>query len=281
MTTISLSDEYFSPKAVLESGQIFRFAPCEAGFLVRSADKACFLNEKDGETSVTCEEEDEAYFRNFFDLQTDYAKIVAEAVSLGEPYLRAAAKFGKGLRILRQDRAECLLSFIVSQQNNIPRIKGILSRLCEALGGKKNFAGKEYAAFPALETLAAQSEEFYRDLGLGYRARYVRETARRLVGEGFAPLEGKSGSALKKALTSYAGVGNKVADCAALFAFRDTAAFPVDTWIEKIYHENYGGKETDREKINRFFVEKFGRHAGIFQQYLFYYKRESRAFLSE
>lgn len=71
------------------------------------------------------------------------------------------------------------------------------------------------------------------------------------------------------------GVGNKVADCISLFAFHETAAFPVDTWIEKLYHQDFGGTETDREKINRFFVEKFGRNGGIFQQYLFYYKRES------
>lgn len=240
-----------------------------------SADRACLLTEKDGETAVSCEAADEAYFRNYFDLQTDYAKICEEAKAFGVPYLSAAASFGKGLRILRQDKAECLISFIVSQQNNIPRIKGILSRLCTALGEKKTFGGEKYDAFPSLEALASQGEEFYREAGLGYRARYVAETSRRLLSEGFSPLEKESGEALKKALVSYPGVGNKVADCVCLFAFHETAAFPVDTWIEKLYRENFGGKERDRDRINRFFAEKFGKNAGIFQQYLFYYKRES------
>ena len=130
-------------------------------------------------------------------------------------------------------------------------------------------------AFPSLRALAEKSEEFYRQTGLGYRAKYVADTSRRLFLEGLSPLENKRGSELKKALTSYMGVGNKVADCISLFAFHETAAFPVDTWIEKLYHQDFGGTETDREKINRFFVEKFGRNGGIFQQYLFYYKRES------
>lgn len=96
---------------------------------------------------LECENADEEYFRNYFDFQTDYAALISEAESFSVPVLSAAARFGKGLRILRQDKAECIVSFIVSQQNNIPRIKGILSRLCAALGEKKSFAGREYFAF--------------------------------------------------------------------------------------------------------------------------------------
>lgn len=276
MTTFSYPNEYFSPKATLECGQVFRFSRLENGeyFLV-SADKACLLSESDGETRITCENGDEQYFREYFDLTPDYAVINAEAYSFDVPYLARAARFSKGLRILRQDKAECFLSFIVSQQNNIPRIKGILSRLSDTLGEKKSFAGRKYSAFPSLSAFAEKDENFFRSLGLGYRAKYVAETSRRLLDKGFAPLENKRGDSLKKALTSYMGIGNKVADCIALFAFHDTAAFPVDTWIEKLYRQDFGGTESDREKINRFFVGKFGKNAGIFQQYLFYYKREN------
>ena len=275
MITLSLPNEYFSPKATLECGQVFRFTPFDGGYLLISADKACLLREENKTVFLTCEEADETYFRNYFDLQTDYEEICAEAETFGVPFLSAAASFGKGLRILRQDKAECILSFLVSQQNNIPRIKGILSRIAAALGEKKSFLGQTYHAFPSLRALAEKSEEFYRQTGLGYRAKYVADTSRRLFLEGLSPLENKRGSELKKALTSYMGVGNKVADCISLFAFHETAAFPVDTWIEKLYHQDFGGTETDREKINRFFVEKFGRNGGLFQQYLFYYKRES------
>lgn len=277
MKTFSYPSEYFSPKATLECGQVFRFTRLEnGGYLLISADRACILSESGAETRITCESGDEEYFRQYFDLAADYAAINAEACSFGVPYLVHAARFSKGLRILRQDKTECLLSFIVSQQNNIPRIKGILERISDALGEKRSLAGHEYRAFPSLSALAERDEEYYRRLGLGYRAKYFADTSRRLLAEGLSPLEGKHGAELKKALTAYMGVGNKVADCVALFAFHDAAAFPVDTWIERLYRENFGGKETDREKINRFFVGKFGGNAGIFQQYLFYYKRESR-----
>jgi N-glycosylase/DNA lyase len=135
-----------------------------------------------------------------------------------------------------------------------------------------------YYTFPTLKNFAARDENFYRGLGLGYRAKYIAETSKRLYNEGFSALENKSGRELKNALVKYMGIGNKVADCISLFAFHDTAAFPVDTWIEKLYHENFGGKETNREKINEHFMNTFGTHAGIFQQYLFYYKRENPAF---
>ena len=239
-----------------------------------SADKACLLKECAAEVRVSCEEADEQYFRGYFDLETDYAALLKEAEAFGVPVLSEAVRFGRGLRILNQDKAECLLSFIVSQQNNIPRIKGTLSRLCAALGEKKRFAGYDYYTFPSLERLAEQDEDFYRSLGLGYRARYVAASSKKLLEEGFSSVEGKTGAELKRALTAYPGIGNKVADCISLFAFRETAAFPVDTWIARLYRENFGGAETDREKINRFFVAKFGPNAGIFQQYLFYYKRE-------
>lgn len=277
MTTFSYPNEFFSPKATLECGQVFRFSKLsDNSYFLLATDKACILSETDGQTLVTCEESDEAFFRQYFDLPTDYAAINDEARAFDVPYLSKAADYSKGLRILRQDKTECLLSFIVSQQNNIPRIKGILSRLSESLGEKRAFFGHEYFAFPSLSAFADRNEDFYRALGLGYRAKYIAETSRKVLTEGFDWLSDKSGKALKKALTSYMGIGNKVADCIALFAFHDTAAFPVDTWIEKLYHEDFGGKETDREKINRFFVEKFGKNAGIFQQYLFYYKRENR-----
>lgn len=274
--TFSFPSEYFSPRDTLSCGQVFRYERAEGGFFLYSADKACFLRESDGDVCVTCEDGDEEYFRDYFDLGTDYAAICAQAESLGYPVLTAAAKAGKGIRIVRQDPSECLLSFIVSQQNNIPRIKGILFRLCAALGERKTFAGREFHAFPSLAALAEKDVGFYREQGLGYRAGYVAATAKRLYAEGLSRLDGLKGPALKKSLTAYPGVGNKVADCVSLFAFHDTAAFPVDTWIAKLYREDFGGRETDREKINSFFTRSFGENAGIFQQYLFYYKRENK-----
>ena len=271
--------EYFSPEATLECGQVFRFTREADGYFFLAADKACFLSEKGSQTQVVCEAEDEEYFASLFDLTTDYGALVKEAKSFRIPFLSRAAEFSKGMRILRQDRAECFLSFVLSQQNNIPRIRKMLFSLCAALGEKRSFLGREYYAFPRLSDIAGKDEAFYRALGFGYRAAYLPADANRLSQEDLcaadSPYVALRGEALKKALVAYPGVGNKVADCIALFAFRDLGAFPVDTWMEKLYREDFGGKETNRDKINAFFTEKFGDHAGIFQQYMFYYKREA------
>lgn len=264
--------EYFSPQATLECGQVFRYVRDEQGYFFLSGDKACLLSRSDGVTRLLCEDGEEDYFASLFDLKTDYARLVEEAKRFGVPFLTRAAEFSKGLRILRQEKTECLLSFVLSQQNNIPRIRKMLFALCAALGEKKRFAGREYHAFPSLEAMAEKDESFYRELGFGYRAKYIPADVKRLREEGVS--RALSGEALKKALVAYPGIGNKVADCIALFAFHDAQAFPVDTWVKKLYREDFGGKETDPDKINRFFTQKFGKHAGIFQQYMFYYKRE-------
>ena len=277
MEEMTYKSEYFSPAATLECGQVFRFFRDEerGGYFFFSADKACFLREEGEVTRLVCEDGDRAYFENLFDVNADAAALVEEAKSFGVPFLSRAAEFSKGLRILRQDRAECFLSFVLSQQNNIPRIRKMLFALCAALGGKKKFLGRDYFSFPALPDIAAKDVAFYRALGFGYRAKYIPRDAEMLLETDFSALGKLWGEGLKKALVAYPGVGNKVADCIALFAFGDKSAFPVDTWVERLYREDFGGRETDRAKINRFFSEKFGEHAGVFQQYLFYYKRET------
>ena len=140
----------------------------------------------------------------------------------------------------------------------------MLFALCAALGGKKKFLGRDYFSFPALPDIAAKDETFYRALGFGYRAKYIPRDAEMLLETDFSALGKLRGEGLKKALVAYPGVGNKVADCIALFAFGDKSAFPVDTWVERLYREDFGGRETDRAKINRFFSEKFGEHAACF-----------------
>ena len=115
--------------------------------------------------------------------------------------------------------------------------------------------------------------DFYEALGAGYRGAYITKTAEAVAEGGLAPLYALRGGQLRKKLTEFAGVGPKVADCAALFGFADTGAFPVDTWIEKVYREDFGGKSKNREDIAAYFSEKFGEYGGFFQQYLFYYKR--------
>lgn len=265
--------EYFDPAATLGCGQVFRWERTQDGFLVFAQDRACLLRREGESTVLECEEGDLAFFENYFDLARDYAAINARVCAFGIPRLSAAARFGRGIRILNQGAEETIFSFIISQNNNIPRIRGILSRLCEALGGERAFSGRTFRAFPSAEALAGQGEAFYRSLGCGYRAPYLAKTAGILASAGTAGLYALPSPQLREALLRLPGVGPKVADCILLFAFHRTSAFPVDVWMEKAYR-SLGGTVCGREKIASACAEKFGALGGYVQQYLFYFERE-------
>lgn len=262
---------YFNPEQVLDCGQTFRFTPFKDGYFVISADKACYVR-TDGNKTVV-ESEDNGYFYNYFDLNRDYSEIIARAKSHEIPLLSRSAEELKGLRLLNQNPEEMLYSFIVSQNNNIPRIKGIISRICGGLSEKRDFMGQEFYPFPSTEKLAAAGREFFKNAGCGYRDVFLEETSARIKKEGISHLLPLSAAELKKQLLTYKGVGAKVADCVALFGFGKRDSFPVDVWIEKIYREDFGGELTDRIKINKYFCDLFGEDAGYIQQYLFYGKR--------
>ena len=174
---------------------------------------------------------------------------------------------------MNQNKEEMIYSFIISQNNNIPRIKGIISRICAALGEKREFMGKQYFTFPSTPKLAEAGAEFFKSVGCGYRDKFLDETAKRIASEGIEGLENCPTPELKKRLLSYKGIGGKVADCIALFGFSRRDSFPVDTWLEKVYREDFGGTERDREKICKYFCSLFGENSGYMQQYLFYGKR--------
>ncbi len=233
---------------------------------------------KGDKTVIEVADEDESYFINYFDLNTDYEKIYNACKSQNVDILSSAADFSKGIRILRQNNEETLFSFLISQNNFIARIRKTINSLCSSLGEKKFFYCSdgviEYHSFPLSNVLKEQSIEFYSSIGAGYRGEYIYSVANALT-SGFSLSEaGKlSTKDLKNRLKELKGVGPKVADCVALFGFYRTDSFPVDTWLFKVYKEDFRGSETNRDKINKYFTEKFGKNAGVFQQYLFYYKR--------
>ncbi len=262
---------YFSPTDVLECGQIFRYEPFRAGFRVFSADKDCYIYSDGARTCVESENAD--YFYDFFDLARDYSQINRKMQDFGVPVLTEACIKAKGLRLLNQNREEMIYSFIISQNNNIPRIKGIISRICAGVGQKMPSPFGEFYAFPSSRALAQKEPAYFKSLGAGYRDAFICQTARRIDREGISRLENLNGDDLKKELLTYKGIGPKVADCICLFGFGRHDAFPVDTWIEKIYREDFGGTLTDRKKINTYFTSLFGALSGYAQQYLFYAKR--------
>lgn len=274
MKKIEIESVFFNAKDTLDCGQIFRYKPFNDGFLVQSADKCCYVKTKNDVTEITVNDEDEEYFKNFFDLGADYSEIVGRAKKSRFEVVKRAAESACGIRILRQQTEETLFSFIISQNNMIPRIKAIIERTARALGEKREFSGEEYYSFPRADVLAEKNADFYKELGYGYRADYIPSVAKKISsGEFSLTDEGLSTAELRKKLTSLKGVGPKVADCVALFGFHRTDSFPVDTWIEKLYREDFDGTLTDRKKIADYFVGEFGDDSGFVQQYIFYYKR--------
>ncbi len=274
MKQIIFDNEFFNIKDTLECGQIFRFKPFNDGFFVYSTDKCAFAFCKGDKTVIECEENDEEYFYNFFDLSFDYKAVYDKAKSYGVKILTDATELGKGIRILRQNPTEMLFSFIISQNNNIPRIKNSINKLCERLGEKREFLGEQYFTFPNIKQLASAPIEFYREIGLGYRAEYILTLAKQIEnGLNLDQFSSISTVELKNELIKLYGVGPKVADCVLLFGFHRSDSFPVDTWIEKVYIEDFNGTEKSRIKQSQFFIDKFKDYSGYIQQYLFHYKR--------
>ena len=274
---IVFDSEYFDALSTLDCGQIFRFNKIDNGYLVLSKDKGAVIYTQNNKTTIECHAQDKDYFINFFDLDRDYKSICERAKQENISILSNAVDNAKGIRILNQDKVETLFSFIISQNNNIPRIKSIIEKLCIGLGEKKEFCGIEYYAFPTVQKMAKTNLKFYQEIGLGYRARYIKNLAEKLNnGLDLQQLSLLSTKELRKELTKILGVGTKVADCVILFGYHKSDSFPVDTWIEKVYIEDFKGKLKDRTKIADELTLRFKENAGYYQQYLFYHKRLSQ-----
>lgn len=203
------------------------------------------------------------YWARYFDMETDYAAIRAE-LSARDPVLADAVRYAPGIRILRQEPWEALCSFILSQCNNIVRIRGLVERLCTAYGEAMPGTGGR-RSFPAPEAVASAREEDLRALGLGFRAPYVLEAARR-VASGALDLGGLArmpAGAARERLTALPGVGPKVADCALLYGMHRMEVFPRDVWMNRAMKTLFPGRTP----------EWFGPHAGVAQQMLFHYSR--------
>lgn len=259
----------FSPADTLDCGQAFRFSPLGDGRWQGIAHGRQLVLSYSGNTLIlydTPQEEFERIWRGYFDLDRDYAEIL-EAIS-GHEILREAGNYAKGLRLLRQDPWEALCSFIISQNNNIPRIKGIVERLCAAFGKP---AGSGFS-FPSAERLAALSVDDLAPLRSGFRAKYILDAAKKVAG-GEVDLPAMASLPLEDArasLMTILGVGPKVADCALLFGSGRIECFPKDVWIKKVMAELFHGT------LPACAVP----YAGIVQQYLFHYARTGDVFAS-
>lgn len=247
----------FDLGATLECGQCFRWdRQPDGSYRGTAGGKALCVSQDHMEAAM-----DDPFWRAYFDLDRDYAAI-REALSASSPVLAKAASFAPGIRILQQDPWEALCSFIISQNNNIPRIKGIISRLCEAFGEEME---QGVRCFPSPERLAGLEEEDLAYLRCGFRARYILDAARK-VASGEVDLKALRTAPLAQAreqLMAIVGVGPKVADCALLYGLHRLEAFPMDVWMKRAMKEWFPGRKP----------EDFGPYAGIAQQYLFHYIR--------
>lgn len=260
---IELDSGVFDPDVTFDCGQCFRWNRQEDGSWHGVAYGYALTVRRDGGKLIiegTDEKAFDGIFRRYFDLDRDYDEIRSRLCA--DPVLAAAIEFAPGIRVLRQEPWETLCSFIISQNNNIPRIKGIVSRLCENFGDK--IADGEYA-FPPAERLAGLSEEDLAPLRSGFRAKYILDAARR-VADGEIDFDALSSLPLERArkmLMTIKGVGPKVADCALLFGCGRLDAFPVDVWIKRVLARFYPDG----------FPKEFIDYGGIAQQFLFHYAR--------
>lgn len=254
----------FNPTHILECGQVFSYKKEGDKYYVFPQDKFAIVSEQ--KDFYLIETKTPEFFVEYFDLNRDYSKIKRELAHF--EILRKPIEYGYGIRILKQDLFEMLISFIVSQNNNIKRIQLILGRLREKLGVKT----ENGYAFPSYQKLLSVDTDFFASIGAGYRASYLFKVLRQVSPDELVSWQSLSTQELRKKLIALVGVGPKVADCILLFGFGRGDVFPVDTWIHQMYNRFYSTLE-NREKIRDNLVNEFGSLSGYAQQYLFYYQR--------
>lgn len=227
-----------------------------------------------------CSAEDfEKIWRSYLDLDRDYGAIKATLAESDEVMAKAISG-GEGIRILKQELWETMVSFIISQNNNIPRIKGCIENLSRLFGESAGeYGGVEYYNVPSAEVMAELTADDLAPVRLGYRAPYLVETAKQVVAKGgmdAVAAELAAAGTPEEAceyLRGFQGVGPKVASCIALFGLGRLEAFPIDVWVRRVMNRLYGIDEKDIKGMNAYAAEHFGINGGIAQQYLFYYIR--------
>jgi len=273
----SMKVKDFDLEQTLECGQCFNFEKLgDHDYAVIAFSRAVHI----------CQEGDELIFEGqseedirdiwvpYFDLDRDYGEI-KEALCEAEPRLSGIINEFGGIHILNQEFTETLISFIISQNKNIPQIKKIVRSICEGYGSfAGNCCGTDYNAFPDRSRLKKMTEEDFRALKTGFRAPYIMDAIRAdLDGD---ELRKKTFGEARAELTAIRGVGDKVANCVLLFSLGFRESFPVDVWIKRIMEEMYFGCDTPKNVIEEFAADRFGKWGGYAQQYLFMYARSGK-----
>lgn len=260
---VNISIDNFDIAQIADSGQCFRMNPHKTKpntYSLIAFGIYIEVEQKPVSNTVTfhgvTEKDFETIWTDYFDLQTNYSDII-HSVDSSDRFLMAATNFGRGIRILHQDLWETIISFMISQNNNIPRIKRSIEILCETCGERReNFNGESYYCFPTPERLTDINN--LAPARLGYRDEYVASFARS-VASGDIVL---SDIRTKEQLLKIRGIGEKVASCIFLFGLHNLSGFPIDVWMKRVIKEYYNGS---------FPVDRYSEHAGVIQQYIFNY----------
>lgn len=263
---IHIQYKNFDIRQIMDSGQCFRMTQAQPGvYEIYASDRHVRIRKDSEGYALDCSRPAfENFWKNYFDLETDYTGYI-KSIDPEDTYLSAAAAYGSGIRILRQDLWEMIITFLISQQNNIIRIRGCIQRLCEHYGALcTDSSGSAYRAFPTPEALAGAGEDALRALRLGYRSKYIDKTAKAVTSGVFdlAAVSRLPYKEARQALTGLCGVGEKVADCICLFGLHHMEAFPIDTHIRKVLSKQYDGS---------FKADRYQGFQGLIQQYIFYY----------
>lgn len=258
-------EDSFNLNQICESGQLFRYIHNDELYTFIHRNHILHISQKDVciyEVSCTESEWDEVWVP-YFDLNTSYRNVKLHILSkCKDPYLSKSIEFSNGIRILNQDIFEVIISFIISQNNNIPRIKSIIDKICRTYG---EYIDGVYL-FPSYERLSHLSINELKSLGLGYRARYILSFLRCYPDIDFDSLAQMSDRDLFNFFKSFTGIGDKVAACILLYGFHRTSFVPYDVWIKRIVNNRLGGNDV---------FKLLGDDAGIAQQYMYYYERSN------
>lgn len=270
---------------IFDCGQCFRWNKQEDGSYTGIFKGNVMNVQKQGDTVIfkgICTGDIKEIVEEYFDLNRDYEKL-KEELSKIDNNIKVSIEYGKGIRILNQDLWEMIISYIISANNNIPRIKGIIERMSKKYGKEIEWNGEKYYTFPTIEELKDVTVEDYRNLGTGFRDIRLYETVK-MISDGKIKLdelqENPDTHEVREQLLTLSGVGPKVADCILLFStLKRFEVFPIDVWVRRVmndlYIKNEDETKVNKKEIQKIALDKFGNLAGLAQQYLFYWKREA------
>ena len=274
----------FNSKHIFECGQCFRWnLQADGSYIGIIKDSVIEVIEENDKVILkgVSNRNLEDVVSEYFNLDVDYTKIKLQLSEI-DNFLKTSIEYGEGIRILKQDIFETIISFIISANNNIPRIKKIIESISKTYGKKIEYKNKEYYLFPTLEELSKASVEDLRKLGLGFRDKRVYTTTKMIL-KGDLDINYleklEDTKSIREELLKLDGVGPKVADCILLFGFNRYEVFPIDVWVRRVMNDLYIRNEQESKvskvQIKKLAEEKYGKLAGLAQQYLFYWKREN------